>query len=313
MALVSARPASANIGVSESLTLPALVTVGQTAMAGGSFTVTNTNTAPNNNESNLVTGLRLVPSCGTSGALVQLCGAPDPGVFSISSIATGRAGTACAGTIFGVSSPDASGAVGFTSAGGPVLPPPNGIPGANSCAVDFAFSVLKVPTIDVDAAPGVQTWANFQVTSEGSITGGVVTARQSLMVTVLPAPLPTFAPLSPFRVWDSRVGPGPTGPVGPGGPRNVTVTGLGGVPATGVTAVVLNVTAVNPTAATFITAFPTGETQPLASNLNVPPNDVRPNLVIVKVGASGQVSFNNNAGNTNLIADVAGWYGAAGA
>lgn len=126
-------------------------------------------------------------------------------------------------------------------------------------------------------------------------------------------PNPTFAPLSPFRVWDSRVGPGPVGRIGPAGVRNVTVTGLGGVPATGVTAVVLNVTAVAPSAGTFVTVWPSGENRPNASNLNIPPGDTRPNLVIVKVGAGGQVNFYNDAGTVDLIADVAGWYGVPGA
>ncbi len=119
----------------------------------------------------------------------------------------------------------------------------------------------------------------------------------------------TFSPLSPARVWDSRVGPGPVGEIGPGQTRDVTVTGIGGVPTAGVTAVVLNVVAINPTAQTFVTAWPTGEAQPLAANLNVPAGDVRPNLVIVKVGVGGQVSIYNNSGSANFVADVAGWYG----
>jgi hypothetical protein len=123
-----------------------------------------------------------------------------------------------------------------------------------------------------------------------------------------------FVAVSPSRVWDSRVGPGPQGTLGPGQVRNVTVAGVAGsgVPASGVTAVVLNVTATGPTADTYVTAWPAGEPQPNASNLNVPPGDTRPNLVIVKVGAGGQVSFFNAAGNVHLIADVAGWYGAPG-
>ncbi len=80
------------------------------------------------------------------------------------------------------------------------------------------------------------------------------------------------------------------------------------MPGTGVTAVVLNVTAVDPSAGTYVTAWPTGEGRPNASNLNIPPGDTRPNLVIVKVGAGGKVSFYNDAGNTDLIADVAGYY-----
>ena len=87
------------------------------------------------------------------------------------------------------------------------------------------------------------------------------------------------------------------------------MTGVGGVPATGVTAVVLNVTAVGASAGTYVTAWPTGEAQPLASNLNLPPGDTRPNLVIVKVGPGGKVSFYNDAGTVDLIADIAGWVG----
>ena len=117
-----------------------------------------------------------------------------------------------------------------------------------------------------------------------------------------------FTSVSPARAWDSRFGPGPTGRVGAGQTREITVTGVGGVPATGVAAVVLNVTAVFPSAATFVTTWPTGETKPMASSLNVPSGDVRGNLVIAKVGAGGKVSFNNFAGNVHLVADIAGWY-----
>jgi hypothetical protein len=122
----------------------------------------------------------------------------------------------------------------------------------------------------------------------------------------------TFAPVSPARVWDTRFGPGPTGQMAAGEQRSVRVAGVGGVPATGVTSVVLNVTAVDPSGGTYITAWPTGEARPLASNLNVPPGDVRPNLVIVKVGEDGHVSFYNNDGNVHLVADVAGWFGPDG-
>jgi len=122
-----------------------------------------------------------------------------------------------------------------------------------------------------------------------------------------------YRALSPARVWDSRSGPGPFGSIGPGGRRNITIAGVGGVPATGVDAVVLNVTAVAPTAGTFVTAWPTGEAKPLASNLNIGPGDTRANLVVVKVGAGGQVSFYNNLGSVNLVADVAGYFGTAGA
>ena len=53
-----------------------------------------------------------------------------------------------------------------------------------------------------------------------------------------------------------------TGPVGPGATFNVTIAGRGGVPATGVGSVALNVTATNPTSNSFFTVWPTGQPNP---------------------------------------------------
>lgn len=110
---------------------------------------------------------------------------------------------------------------------------------------------------------------------------------------------------------DTRSGPCPCGKLGPGGTINVAVTNIGGVPpqASGVTAVVLNVTVTEPTQPSHLTVYPAGEGLPLASNLNFVGGQTVPNLVIVKVGAGGQVSVNNYAGFTHLIFDVVGWYG----
>ena len=76
-----------------------------------------------------------------------------------------------------------------------------------------------------------------------------------------------------------------TGPVGPGATFNLTVAGRGGVPATGVGAVALNVTATNPTANSYFTVWPTGQPQPNASNLNFGAGQTIPNMVIVPLGA----------------------------
>ena len=121
-----------------------------------------------------------------------------------------------------------------------------------------------------------------------------------------------YNPLSPARILDTRVGTGaPAAKLGPVSRIDLQVTGQGGVPATGVSAVVLNVTALAPTSASFLTAWPTGLARPLASNLNYVPGQVVPNLVKVKVGFGGKVSLYNHAGSTDVAADVAGWYGDA--
>jgi hypothetical protein len=115
--------------------------------------------------------------------------------------------------------------------------------------------------------------------------------------------------LSPSRILDTRTGTGGfSAPVGPGGTISPTVIGVGGVPASGVSAVVLNVTVTQPTAESFLTVFPSGAPRPLASNLNFVAGQTVPNLVMAKVGADGKVSVFNNLGTSHVIFDVVGWY-----
>ena len=125
-----------------------------------------------------------------------------------------------------------------------------------------------------------------------------------------------FEPLVPARVLDTREGIGaPVGAVGAGSVTSLSVLGVGGVPSSGVGAVVLNVTVTEPTASSYITVFPHGAERPTAANLNMVVGQTVPNLVIAKVGDDGIVDLYNYAGSTHLVADVAGWFpdGGAGA
>jgi len=125
----------------------------------------------------------------------------------------------------------------------------------------------------------------------------------------------SFTGITPARLMDTRAGY-PTidtqfaaiGQVGAGVVSNLTVVGRGGVPATGVGAVALNVTVTNPSASSFLTVYPTGAARPTAANLNYVPGQTVPNMVIVKVGDGGQISLFNYAGGTDLIVDVLGWF-----
>ena len=118
-----------------------------------------------------------------------------------------------------------------------------------------------------------------------------------------------YRPLTPARILDTRQGIGaPTAKIAPAGTLSVKVTGEGGVPATGVTAVVLNATATNPTGTGFFTVYPSGAARPVASNLNFLTGATVPNLVEVPVGADGKVNvYNGSGGTTDAILDVAGW------
>jgi hypothetical protein len=120
-----------------------------------------------------------------------------------------------------------------------------------------------------------------------------------------------YHPVAPARILDTRFGIGaPVGPVGPQSTLTAQIAGQGGIPSTGVLAVVMNVTVTNTTAPSFLTIYPSGVSKPLASNLNWIPGQTVPNLVEVAVGSNGAVAAYNGAGSTDVIFDVAGYVSA---
>jgi hypothetical protein len=129
-----------------------------------------------------------------------------------------------------------------------------------------------------------------------------------------PTPTPPSAGLYnsivPSRVLDTRNGTGsPRAQLCADQTISVQITGTTNIPSSGVSAVVLNVTATNTVVApSFVTVFPTGATRPVASNLNFRPGQTVANRVIVKVGTGGAVSFYDAKGHTDVVADVAGWF-----
>jgi hypothetical protein len=121
----------------------------------------------------------------------------------------------------------------------------------------------------------------------------------------------TYTPVTPARLLDTRNGTGTGGVVGPVGANssiNLTVEGVDGIPSSHVGAVVLNVTATQPTANSYLTVWPTLTSRPVASNLNFGPGQTVPNLVMAKVGGNGQVSIYNQSGTVQVVADVEGYY-----
>ena len=117
--------------------------------------------------------------------------------------------------------------------------------------------------------------------------------------------------LTPARITDTRPGsgwPNAGSTVGPNGSLDIQVTGAGGVPLTGASAAILNVTVTNTTASSVLTVWPTGVTQPTASNLNWVAGQTVPNRVIVPIGTGGKVSVYNVRGATDVIVDISGYF-----
>lgn len=120
-----------------------------------------------------------------------------------------------------------------------------------------------------------------------------------------------FVPMAPVRITDTRLGslePNAGLTMTPGSTLQVQVTTAGGIPASGVAAVALNVTATDTTAAGYLTVFPTGASRPLASNLNWARAETVPNRVIVPLGTGGKVSIFNGLGDADVVVDVNGYF-----
>lgn len=124
-----------------------------------------------------------------------------------------------------------------------------------------------------------------------------------------------YVPVGPARLLDTRPGGSTvdgqnagTGALGPGVTVNLTVAGRAGVPGSGVLAVALSVTGTDPTAGTYVTAWPAGQARPVASNVNLVPGQTAPSAVVVELGTGGQVSLFNHAGATDLVVDVVGYF-----
>jgi hypothetical protein len=132
-----------------------------------------------------------------------------------------------------------------------------------------------------------------------------------------------YVPVTPTRLYDSRANSGDT-PVPPG--AGTTLTNGGSVPVTvagtltgltnpvpsTATAVVLNVAITNPTASSFVYAYPTGSPTPFVANQNFTAGETLSAQVIVGVGTGGQVTIANHTGNVDVVVDVDGYYTSTG-
>ena len=126
-----------------------------------------------------------------------------------------------------------------------------------------------------------------------------------------------YTPITPTRVCDTRAG-NPSALSGAaaqcdgktlhaGLPLEVTVAGLAGVPASGVSAVILNVTVTDPSSSGFLTVYPAGQAAPLTSNLNFTKGETVANSVEVGLGSAGQIAIVTNATTTDVVVDVEGY------
>ncbi len=134
----------------------------------------------------------------------------------------------------------------------------------------------------------------------------------------------SFQGVEPARLLETRAGKTTVDGVAQGGGAvlsetelQVPILGRGGVPATGVSAVAVNVTAVLPTFGGFLTVYPSGVALPDASTLNFTTGRNVANLAVIPVGADGSITLRPQLGvvpgqSVHLLIDVTGWFPSTG-
>ena len=189
-------------------------------------------------------------------------------------------------------------------------------------------------TLNVDFAGQTIPNAAFAPLGDGGKITVFTTFTTDILIDVfgyfVPAETATagrFVPLIPSRILDSRNNIGYTSPtstppglpaIGGGQVVPLQVSGRGGVPPSGASAVVMNVTAVAPNRYGYIEV--TSTTDPgytKVSNLNVEPGRTIANLVVIPLGDAGQVGIRtvlmgigafDGFGRLDLLADVVGYF-----
>ncbi|GAA2859831.1 trypsin-like serine protease [Nonomuraea rubra] len=119
--------------------------------------------------------------------------------------------------------------------------------------------------------------------------------------------LPTSA-----SVLDTRSGLGaPAGARPAGSLTPFQVAGVGGIPATGVSAVLVDVTVVA-ASPTFLTLLPEGAPRPPLSTVNATANQIISNTAVVPVPAGGRISVYSHGPGAHVLVDVQGYYTTSG-
>lgn len=234
-------------------------------------------------------------------------------------VRSGRAITISVGGAFGVPSNASAVVLNVTavhpSTGGYLTAYPAGASRPTASNLNFSAGQVVPNLVEVGLGTlGRVTIYSFATTDvvvdlEGYVSATAPAGAGSGLYNALPAPT---------RVCDTRPLTYLTGPaaqcngrtMSAGSVLPVALAGSFGVPA-GASAVVLNVTAVQPSAGGYLTVYPDGTSRPTASNVNMSQGITVPNRVIVPLGSDGAIDVYASA-STNVIVDISGWYSAPG-
>ncbi|KOV37121.1 hypothetical protein ADK60_05300 [Streptomyces sp. XY431] len=182
-----------------------------------------------------------------------------------------------------------------------------GAPATSTLNFTAGETVSNMVTVAVTPR-GADTSPQINVYNNAGTTDVVVDILGYYAPSTPQRPGQKYDPVRPTRLTDTRVEGGRLG-------RGSVVTAdvarrdLGTADAR---AVVLNVTAADPSTEGFVVAHPSSSPLPTeGSHLNYGPGRTVANQVVVPVGPDGTIEF-FNTGSTDLVVDIVGYYGPSG-
>ena len=178
-------------------------------------------------------------------------------------------------------------------------------------AYTYAVTVGSVPPGLTLSAAGVLSGTpaaagTYDFSVQATDANGCTGYRAVHMVVTVGTPPPVGSDLyilTPCRVVDSRSG----SPLTHLATRDLQFTGVCGIPSSA-TAVVANITAINPITTGFLALYPTGSTWGGTSTMNYRFGKTRANNAILPLSNLGKATILNNGSTQHFIVDVTGYF-----
>ena len=187
-------------------------------------------------------------------------------------------------------------------------------PIAEPLSVNAAGTALTVQLDTANVTPGKYDLVLDQASySVGTPSPGYLPGAYT--VTAAPAPADSgFVSVTASRILNTQTGVGAAeARVAADGTVALKVAGVGGVPASGVNSVALELTAVDPAAAGSLVAYAGGATRPGTSDLSFAAGQTATNLAMVPVTNGTVDIYNGSGGAVDLTGDVVGYTSTTGA
>ena len=169
-----------------------------------------------------------------------------------------------------------------------------------------------VPTVaSVNHLPGnnVSNRTIVPLGADGKVTLALQGSSADVVLDVVgwfgPDATLSYTPIVPARAWDTRAS---GGPLGPGEQRDITLTAAN-LPSEARVAMVALAATQQTAGMTYLTAWAPPGSRPAASDLNTGAGRDQANLAAVPIGAGRTVRLYNDAGTSQVVVDVEGWFG----